>query len=736
MTFRANFPPLALSLIKSASMLALLGWPVSGSASDIADTLSRLAASSTATREIVLKEVGIREPILLNSADARREIFLPVPVGVPISDATLKLDARYFRGEGGRTNLVLSLDGYPVSSRSFTEPEGDAGLVIGVDGSPRPSGFVRLGAAWSSIVSERACSSERSTGNIVEISPTTRLTYRYDGASVRDLASAWTALPLSVTIVVAGKAVTKDTYDAAWRLGVALERAGKRTAVKAFPSPGDEVDLTGVSVPEALRAVPAFAALAGAGHRKIADPAEIGALLVLGAAPVQAQVAIVDQEFRSKVNAALAALERQVDVAAPDAKGALAAWRSTSMNVADQPLEGNAVRLTRFAGQPLITVAPDAGAKAAGLFDDMWRKVAVSKSLVVRSANDSAGTGSAVSLTRLGGTATSFDVLERGDWTATFDLAALASDGRVPNRLELEVSAAPGAASTPPVASVFINDSLLGAKRLDANGQPERIALSVPSYVLKPRNVLRVSFQRQAAGEHCRETPQAYPVAVLPTSRILLDRASTEDDFAGVMPRLAGSATLAIPEAWLANAPESLATLIRIADASGLSPINASLTASSAAVKTSGPFLAFDVPVDGVPAKTKVEGDRLIIAGRDSTNLLDVAGLDGIGALSVVGTGDRAGLLYNSIGNHLLALDTPFMLTGGDVAVLGPEGVLAQIDTRDPFGNRPAGNDRKTWLQELWSNVAWSGSAAAAAIFLLIVLRARHVRRRHSGSEQ
>lgn len=725
-----------LAAVRAAAALTLLAWPIPGSASEIADVLARLTANTTATREVALKDVGMREPIVLNSADARREIFLPVPGGVALSDSSLQLDARYMRGEGGRTTLVVSLDGYPVSSRSFTQPEGDAGLTVGVDGSPRPSGFVRLGAAWSSVVSERACSSERTSGNILEIAPSTRLLYRYDGASVRDLASAWTALPLTVTIGVAGQTMAKDSYDATWRIGVALERAGKRAVVKALPSPGDEVDLAGLVIPDALRSVPAFGNLTGGTRRRIADPAEIGALLVLGAGPVQAQVAIVDQEFRSRIDAALAALDLQVEAAAPDAKAAFARWRSEAMTVADEPFDSGAVRLMRLAGQPLIAVAPDAGAKAAGLFDDLWRKIAISKSVVIRSANDSSSESSAVSLTRLGGAATSFDVLERGDWTASFDLGALASDGRMPTRLELDVSAAPGASTTAPVASVFLNDSLLGAKRLDAGGQPERIALGVPSYVLKPRNVLRISFQRQAAGEHCRETPQAYPVAVLPTSRLLLEKAPAADDFTGVTPRLAGSASLIVPDTWLVNAPATLATVIRLADAVGLSPVRASFTASSKAVSPGGPFLALDVPVEGAPAKTRVEGNRLIIAGRDSANLLDVAGLDGLGALSVVGGGNHLGLLYSTIGSHPANLETPFVLSGGDVAVLGPQGILAQIDTHDPFGNRPAGNDRKTWIQELWSNAAWGGSAAATGLLFLIVLRARQVRRRQPGGQQ
>lgn len=735
MNFRRYSAPRAFNAFVTAAVLALAGSPDAVSASEVADAIARLTSNRMITRELSLKDLGIRDPIVLNSSDARREIFLPVPPGVPIVDAGLQLDAHYLRGDGGRSTFVLSFDGYPVASRSFSQPEGSADLAIGVDGSPRDTGFLRVGAAWASVVSERACASERTSGNVLRIDPTTRLHYRYDGKAIQDLAAAWAALPPSVTIAVAGQTMAKDAYDAAWRIGVALERAGKRAVVKALPSPGDEVDLTGIVVPDALRSIPAFRNLVGAERLRISDPAEVGALLLLGAAPAQAQVAIADQEFRSKVDAALTALDRQIDATAPDAKAELAKWRSDAMSVANVPLESGAVRLMHFAGQPLMAVAPDAGAKAAGLFDDLWRRLAVSKSVVIRSVNDNSGDASAVSLARLGGTATSFDVQERGDWSATFDLGALASDGRVPSRLELDVSAAPGATTTQPVASVFINDMLLGAKRLDANGKPERITVDVPSYALKPQNVLRVSFHRQSAGEHCRETPQAYPVAILPTSRLLLEQAPPADDFAGVIPRLAGPAAMIIPDAWLTKAPGTLAVVIRLANASGLSPVRASFTASSAPIKPDRPFLALDVPLEGITGKVKVEGDRLIIAGRDSANLLDVAGLDGLGAISVVRAQDQLGLVYGTVGSHPPVFGAPFALAGGDVAVLGSEGVLAQIDTRDPFGNRPARNDRKTWAQELWGKVAWGGSAAASGLLLLIILRARQVRRRHSGGD-
>jgi hypothetical protein len=726
----ANVAQRAIKTLAVITTLTLASSPCATSAGEIADTIARLTAGTMITREVSLKEVGIREPIILNSSDARREIFLPVPSGIPISDASLQLDARYLRGEGGRTTFVFSLDGYPVSSRSFDQPEGDAGLSIGIDGSPRPTGFVRLGAAWSSIVSDSACSSERTIGNILEISPSTRMLYRFDGAHVRDLASAWMALPTTVTVLISGKGTTKNTYDSAWRIGSALQRVGKRVVVKAVPSVGDEIDLTGLVVPESLQQVPAFRTLTNTGRHRINSPADLGAILLLNG--VEAQIAIADRELQTKLDAALTALDQQISTSDPDAKAAFAQWRSQTMTIAGEPLATGSVQLVRLAGQPLIAIADDAGAKAAGLFDELWRKVATSRAVAVTNVSSPVGANAAISLARLSAAALSFDVLERGDWTASFNLGDLATDGRVPSKLELDVSAAPGATTTPPVASVFINDILLGAKRLNADGQPERIAVSVPSYALKPQSVLKVSFQRQAAGEHCRETPQAYPVAILPTSRLLLDTAPVAEDFAGVTPRLGGDTTLFVADRWLADAPLTLPSVISLASASGLSPSRATFTVGSI-VRPTGPFVSLDVPVADVPSKIDVEGNRLIIAGHDSNNLLDITGLEDLGTVSVVRSGDLVGLIYNTIGTRLLVPEGPITLGGGDVAVIGPKGVLAELDTRKPFGARLAGEDRKTWFQELWGKFAWGGSAAATGLFLLLLARARHVRRRHSG---
>src|SRR4029450_11809017 len=130
------------------------------------------------------------------------------------------------------------------------------------------SGFVRLGLDWrTALGADWACTDGRPAGNVLRIEPSSRFTYRYDATAIRELPTASRAapavrgaLPAVPVILISSKTLSPEAYDSAWRLGLSLERAGKRSIIRALPSVGDVVDLDGVQIPSALRRVPAFAA--------------------------------------------------------------------------------------------------------------------------------------------------------------------------------------------------------------------------------------------------------------------------------------------------------------------------------------------------------------------------------------------------------------------------------------------------------------------------------------------
>jgi hypothetical protein len=722
--------------IPMAGALAALAssWSAGAAADAISDAFKQIAGDTFISRDVTLSELGFTQPMVMNGSDAAREIYLPVPAGLPLSDAFLQLDGNYLRTDGGRTTILLSVDGHPVAARSPTDEAGVLKIGLGIDGTPRPNGLVRVGVTWSSYHARQTCD-EKSIGNSYEISDQSRLTFRYDGSSVRDLATAWTALPAAPVLLVANRVLSEESYDAAWRIGLALRQAGKSPVIQSLPAVGETVDLRGITVPGGLASLPVFAGLGIGGTYTLRSPAEVGALLLLRSAAIRPDVMVTDDALISQLNAALDALGEQLRTTAPTAQDAFTGWRNRNFHPPAK-LDADAVQLVTVANRPVIAVAPPAAAKAAVLFDVLWRQTPIVPAVLVRSADRPQIDTATVSLSRLGGSAANFEVLERSDWTAAFDLGVLGPGGRLPVELVIDVAVAPSPSTTPPVVSIFLNNYLLGARRVDiANGQRLRISAPIPRYALDSRNMLRVSVQRQPVRDGCREDPKAYPASILPSSHIRLEAGQpSSDDFMGVLPRMADKAQIIVPRAYLNDAPSSLPRVIELAVASAVLPDRAKLTVSAnGTVKPDGTFLALDAAIEDIKQKVTVEGGRLKLVDSDRT-LFDVSGLDRIGVIELASAAGQVGITYRTVGRDAPDFKVPFRLSRGDIVVVGSTGLLAEIDSRDPSRSRPAYDpgDRSPWYELSRLQTTWLIGTAALLIFVYVigrVLRARARRR-------
>ncbi|WP_172217072.1 cellulose biosynthesis cyclic di-GMP-binding regulatory protein BcsB [Caenimonas soli] len=658
------------------------------SAASPAEVFRRMSSDTWVSRVVTLADIGITNPLVLGYPEATREIVLPVPPGVPFANGTLQMDASFVRADGGRTTLILSIDGFPVSARPVAAERGDGSLTLAVDGAPRSSGLVRFNLDWRTAIGrENTCSDTRTPGNLLRIEPTTRFTYRYDSSAVADLPAAWGSLPPSPMILIAGSKLSTDAYDSAWRLGVALERAGKRPRIVALPAVGDTVDLHAVVVPTGLRKVPAFAALAEGGKRRLKDLAEVGALMALGQGGLlQPDIVVADRATGSVLAQALDELRAQLP---PESLDAFAEWRGKALDGWGRQLATGQVRLGNVFGRAAIVVAPDAGAQAAGLFTQSWHQATGTPSLTLNAADDPKVDFTAVSLKYLGAKPATLDVLSRADWNAGFDITAVTGEGRGPASLVIDVAAAPGAARTPPVVSVFLNDVLLGAREMEAHGRRERIVAPIPRHVLSTRNNIRVSFVRQQASDRCRETPESYPVSVLATSHMLLDKREPGPDFSGLISRYSDGVNLLVPIAYLYDSQNSLPRVISLAASTGVSPSRARFVAVAdvGPPKLKGPFLAIDVELkDADKSEVKLEGGRLYLADGNDRPLLDVNGLGRAGLLEVTQVGRDTGAIYRTLSREAPPMGMPLQLSAGNVAVIGMSGLRAEINTTDPSG--------------------------------------------------
>ncbi len=721
----------ALACVLSLSSLM----PLSAFAeTPLSQAISRLNADTRQQRVVALEDLGIDRSIVLDASDARRELYLPVPADVPLTDATLNFDASYLNAEAGRNTLLLSLDGYPVRALGLNEPQGNANVEVGVDKAARSSGSLRLGVAWSSVVPRVLCEEQRAIGNVLRIDPRTRLSYSYDARDLHNVGAAWNALPGKPGILVAPGALSSASYDAAWRLGVALERIGKQARILPFPSLQTSVDLSGLRIPAELKQIPAFARLDGQGSHTLSDPAEIGALLVLGQIPAfNADLAIRDPELVKAINESLDALQNQVQQLDAQAAKALGQWRESRINAA---LDGNAaenVRLTLLGAHPLLVVNHDAVGKAIGLFGSAWNTLARERQLTLgEEANMPLSEDGRIALSRLGGKPGNLDVLAKSDWSTSFPLGSLAYDGRVPVNAVIDVAAAPGASSTLPVATVFFNDYLIGATQLNADGKKERIEARIPRYALAAQNTLRVSFQRQPVSNECLETPQPFPVSVLPTSHITLDKVAVGDDFSGMAARYAVSTQVLVPQSYLEHPAASLPQVIRVASASGVSPLRAKLTVSAdanAAVTPEQSFLAFELPVKDSAESVRVSNDGHLLIHHKDQSLLDLKSLNHMAALQVIESGSQHGVVYRTLGGQPPVFSQPLLLERGNVSILGNEGALTTFDAKDPTGSLMIDSEEPKGL-DAWRTPSWLWLIPAGVIvFLLLLLAGRNARR-------
>ncbi len=719
----ARFCPNALAALLFIATAAQAQQPA-----DVAGSFAQLGSGRLATRTVALTELGLREPIVLRAPDGRQELYLPVPAGVALSDASLQIDGGYLRGNGGRTTMLVSLDGAPVFSRSPTQDQGDGSATLGVDGAPRANGFVRVGLDWSSVISDSACSDQTAIGNVWRIAPTTRFTYRFDPDSIADLRSAWSALPHKPVVTLGARAVDAGAFDAGWRLEALLQRDGRTPVTRAWPVAGDTVDLTGVDVPAPLRAIPAFAALAAGGTHTLANPAEAGSLVALTPRTAFApDLIIADDTLRATLKTELDALREQVASAAPNAGDAFDAWRARAIEPVAKPLAAGEVRLAHFGGQTAIMLG-DTGAVAA--LARAWRPIDVTSRLVVHQIDDAPNTrGDGIALALLGGQPRTLDVQDRAVWDASFDLGAASGNGKLPEAIVLDVSAAPTANHTSQTASIYFNDILIGSQLLTADGKPQRIEARVPHYALAPRNLLRVVFQRQPEGG-CQPRGQGHPVAVLPSSHLTLADATPGDDFTGMVARFTTDASVIVPDAYLRDAPQVLARIASLANASGIAPQRASFSVAreGEAVSPKGAFLAADVTLADEKRVARLSQDRLSLVDASGRMLADISGLNRVGVIEAVKAGSVPGIVYRTVGDTPAILPATLTLSRGDIAIVDGSGTLRQFDTRHPGELIDADDLQGPWYLHGW--LRWGIGAGVVGLLVALLLIAQLARRR------
>lgn len=675
-----------------------------------------------------LKGAGLTKAIVLSATDQSRTFYLPVPRNVPLSEMELAFHGRYLSGDPGGGKLQILVEGEPLFVRAYPDGGGVIDLTLPLRNFTSYRGVIELEVRWLSNRTLRTCEVEPPNTTSLVIEPTTTVNFNVPADAVFDLASTWQMLPAETVLTISSNALEQSVMDAAWRVGSAIELAGRRVKVATFPESGSEVSVPSFLLPHALYDHPLAQSLHKGRRSVLLDDATLGALLLMAPKSVLGDVTIPDDTLLTKVARALNAFK--------------ATLRSSEQHdwyadaIAKFALTEDAVALhnTQVLGtgaDSIITVSANAAANISTLFDPQWRPILSSPAVDVETANaQPLSEAGKARLTALGAATSTLDVVNHATWQMDFLFRSVDFSGRVPNELVLDVAASPDTSGARPVLSVSWNDVLLTATQLQADGEPERISTRIPFYAIGSANRLKVMLQRLPSANSCTEPQIGFPFAVLPTSYIGTKPTDPHPTFIGLMPYLAHEATLVIPSDWLDSAGVHLTQMINLARISGLSPADARLVINQPdeSFKPTGPFVAMDVPVHQHPSRVSVDGSgQLTINGREQTQL-NIRGLSDVATVEVVQSENHLGLSWNAVASFQLqstAADSMelYALDRGDIAVISANRLVGWFDSTEPSNAGMAEKVQSAFYE--WRRwFSWGVPTIIGLIFLIVVLLA------------
>lgn len=715
-------------------------------ASPRTDALNILLHDQQLHREISLG--GLSQDKLVLAGQDGRELFFPVPPNIPLLNAQLQLKGNYYDSGIGSSRLISYVNNEPIYALSYSNQSQAVDSIVDLGTHTARSGFMRVQFNWQALdtTQKNHCVPPLQTGSAFSVLPQTALRYQLNVEDVKTLMQVWQLLPTSTTVTLGTAQLNDKEFDNAWRMALLLGQANKKPRMTIMPTVGDQVLLPKqLHVPTELSSLSAFSFLTQSQSQPVVNletPAQVAALALAWPQGVFGDVLIWDHSVQKNIQQAFSALAEELTQADAQLGAMFTQWKSVQPWLKADFMQEASVRFMKGPGSVTLVVSADDDKKALDLLDVDWgeRFGAASYLTIHQLKEQSKDTSSQMPLYKDADGKYNLHVVDRGSWIRQILLRDLnKNSSHIPERLVLDVAAAPGASTTKPVASVYWNDVLLEAKQLRADGKPERISARIPAYAMGLTNKIEVQFQRQPVSVECNEAPQGYPVTVLPTSYIQLTEAIPKKSFDGIAPLLKGGADLIIPRSFLDQSAESIARIVEAGIASGLNINETQLRIVEAdqSYEPSNHFLAMDVALANSSPRVMKTGEGQIKIKNQEVDWLSVEGLDYLTAVEALTAGDNYGLLWQQLGKKTQLATQPYLLAHGDLAIVSAQG--PKVWFGDPKQPRfyELGSNKVVDADEWRQYVAWATPFVAALlfIFLLFLILARMARMRSKKKE-
>ncbi|QIL82141.1 hypothetical protein G7047_21065 [Diaphorobacter sp. HDW4A] len=708
--------------VRPCTVVCAIAWMVtcaSTHASPIGGELQQLTKGQRFERRISLSTLGVMGPSVNIPADSLQEFYLPA--GGRESARTLVLTtpanqpAPAFAVNGAATVVPLTTPGKPDQLIRTTLP---------MTGSATPT---RIGMQ---VGPQAPTTCDAKSSGAVALNPDTYLSYYGTGRETSN-ASTWTqgiaVMPERPFLLVAAPPLSRETFDTAWRIGLTMAKQGRPVSVHALPSVGDIVDTRALSVPPGLTTIAAFAGLSDASeHHAIASTAEIGALLMLDASGLLADIVVADAQLQSQLASALDALQMQITD--EDALVVFQEWRNKRMPLARATAGRKTLKLTPFGARNAWAVTADGAASIASLDTQaQWQPLTAVADGGARLASSQVNHALLRDSSSGKTPQQQFTVQAPQNWAASFALTPPLASGHTPSHIQVSFQLPERASQQSPVGVLHWNGILLAARNLNGKGERETLAADIPVYALSAINVLQVSVKQDAPAGGCSSS------MVIPTTALQFDlrfnsaasssaKPTDTPSFADLISRLGHSADIAVPQSYLTQARLGLDNTIQLAAAANLSPIASRLVLVDAkkSFSPSQTFVALDVDVLRTPRALGLQDHHIALRGTPIKGM-PWPQSSGVTAVQAVQTDGQIGLLWYPLGAETRVRPTGLLVNHGQLALLGPGSEVAWLNTTGSVVRASDANTAGT-MYEWRSLFSWGVPVTLAALITFIAL--------------
>lgn len=210
-------------------------------------------------RTVTLADLGFADGISFTGFSGRRDLYFPLPVGVPVRDIKLAGGIEAQAPQPIRASMQILVDDRPRWNAMPAVGGGVQPLALDIIHGDAGQPFVKVsflyGAAWS----EDRCMDQRLPGGYATLRPDTVLHYRFDPAAITSVRDALAVLPRKVRIALSAGNASRDHYEAALALGLELTRQGRKVEFVRLPT----VPAAGIAAEFAIAPMAELAALVG-----------------------------------------------------------------------------------------------------------------------------------------------------------------------------------------------------------------------------------------------------------------------------------------------------------------------------------------------------------------------------------------------------------------------------------------------------------------------------------------